>query len=83
MCTLCYIDDAMKKKIAAHGASFRKATASPFGADDEIGMLNLITDESRDAILSKADAGKMIGRLEGFADEFSTILSRQLEARSR
>ena len=26
------------------------------------------------------DAGKMIGRLEGFADEFSTILSRQLEA---
>src|SRR5690606_10480417 len=30
-----------------------------------------------------ADAGKMIGRLEGFADEFSTILSRQLEARNR
>ena len=30
-----------------------------------------------------SDAGKMIGRLEGFADEFSTILSRQLEARSR
>lgn len=30
-----------------------------------------------------SDAGKMIGRLEGFADEFSTILSRQLEARSK
>jgi biopolymer transport protein TolQ len=30
-----------------------------------------------------SDAGKLIGRLEGFADEFSTILSRQLEARSR
>ena len=29
-----------------------------------------------------ADAAKMVGRLEGFADEFSTILSRQLEARS-
>jgi biopolymer transport protein TolQ len=29
-----------------------------------------------------SDAGKMIGRLEGFADEFSTILSRQLEARN-
>jgi biopolymer transport protein TolQ len=27
------------------------------------------------------DANKMIGRLEGFADEFSTILSRQLESR--
>lgn len=29
------------------------------------------------------DANKLVGRLEGFADEFSTILSRQLEARSR
>jgi biopolymer transport protein TolQ len=28
------------------------------------------------------DANKMVGRLEGFADEFSTILSRQLESRS-
>ena len=27
------------------------------------------------------DANKYVGRLEGFADEFSTILSRQLEAR--
>jgi biopolymer transport protein TolQ len=30
-----------------------------------------------------ADANKLIGRLESFADEFSTILSRQLEARGR
>ena len=60
MCTLCYVDDAMKKKIAAYGASFRKATTSPFGSADEIGMLNLVTAESRDAILSTADAGKMI-----------------------
>jgi|TARA_R110000868_G_scaffold15678_49_gene71396 biopolymer transport protein TolQ len=29
-----------------------------------------------------SDSSKMVGRLEGFADEFSTILSRQLEARS-
>ena len=28
-----------------------------------------------------SDANKLISRLEGFADEFSTILSRQLEAR--
>ncbi|MCF6302984.1 MAG: selenide, water dikinase SelD, partial [Devosiaceae bacterium] len=27
------------------------------------------------------DANKLVGRLEGFADEFSTILSRQLDAR--
>ena len=30
-----------------------------------------------------ADSNKLIGRLESFADEFATILSRQLEARSR
>jgi biopolymer transport protein TolQ len=30
-----------------------------------------------------SDANKMVSRLEGFADEFSTILSRQLEARGR
>jgi biopolymer transport protein TolQ len=29
------------------------------------------------------DANKLIGRLESFADEFATILSRQLEARGR
>jgi biopolymer transport protein TolQ len=29
-----------------------------------------------------ADSNKLVGRLEGFADEFSTILSRQLEARA-
>ena len=29
------------------------------------------------------DANKFIGRLESFADEFSTILSRQLEARGK
>jgi hypothetical protein len=55
MCTLCYIDDAMKKNIAAWGAAFRQATKSPFGSSDEIGMLNLITPESREAILSTAE----------------------------
>ena len=28
-----------------------------------------------------SDAGKLVGRLEGFADEFSAILTRQLESR--
>jgi hypothetical protein len=50
----------MKRIIAAHRATFRNATESPFGSSDEIGMLNLITAESRDAIMSTADAGKMI-----------------------
>ena len=56
MCTPRFVDEAMKTKIAAYNASFRKVTASPFGADDEIGMLNLIDAASRDAILSRADA---------------------------
>lgn len=56
MCTPRYVDEAMKSKIAAYNASFRKVTASPFGTDDEIGMLNLIDAKSRDMILSRADA---------------------------
>jgi kynurenine formamidase len=49
----------VKNKIAAHGAAFRKATASPFGAEDEIGMLNLVTGETRKAIMDRADPTQM------------------------
>jgi kynurenine formamidase len=59
MCTPTIVTEAQKKKIAAYGATFRKATTSPFGADDEIGMLNLIDGKSRDAIVSRADASKI------------------------
>jgi hypothetical protein len=55
--TLCCVDDAMKKNMAAHGATFREAAKSPFGA--EIAMINLTTTDSCDAIMSTADAGKM------------------------
>ncbi len=34
-------------------------TRSPFGSDDEIGMLNLIDGRSRSAILGRADASKV------------------------
>jgi kynurenine formamidase len=56
MCTPRFVDEAMRQKIAAYHASFRKVTTSPFGSDDEIGMLNLIDAASRDAIISRADA---------------------------
>jgi kynurenine formamidase len=56
MCTPRFVDEAMKAKIAACNAQFRKVTASPFGSDDEIGMLNLIDAASREAILGRADA---------------------------
>jgi kynurenine formamidase len=59
MCTPYVVDEATRQKIAAWNAEFRKASTSPFGSDDQIGMLNLIDARSRDAILSRADAGKV------------------------
>ena len=46
MCVMCYVDEAMKSKIIAYNAEFHKVLKSPFGKDDEIGMLNLL-DGSR------------------------------------
>jgi kynurenine formamidase len=59
MCTPHFVNEAVKQKIAAYNATFREVTASPFGAADEIGMLNLIDAASRDAILSRADATRV------------------------
>ena len=53
MCTPEIISEVERRTIAAFGASFRKATSSPFGAKDEIGMLNLIDAKSRDAISTR------------------------------
>ena len=50
MCTPYFVDEAMKQKIAAYNAAFREVSRSPFGADDQIGMLNLI-----DARLARRD----------------------------
>ncbi len=59
MCSDCFVSAALKGKIAAHAAAFRKATASPFGANDEIGMLNLIDAVSRQKIMDRADPTKI------------------------
>jgi kynurenine formamidase len=59
MCVACYVDEATRQKIIAYGAEFHKVSRSPFGADDEIGMLNLIDGKSRSAILGRADASKV------------------------
>ena len=59
MCVMCTVDEAMKSKIIAYNAEFHKVSKSPFGKDDEIGMLNLIDGKSRSAILSRADASKV------------------------
>ena len=59
MCTTCYVDEVMKNKIIAYNSEFHKVSSSPFGSDDEIGMLNLIDAQSRAEILSKADPRKV------------------------
>jgi kynurenine formamidase len=59
MCTFYFVDEATKRKIAAYNTRFREVSKSPFGTDDQIGMLNLIDAESRAAIMSRADAGKV------------------------
>jgi kynurenine formamidase len=55
----CYVDEAMKGKIIAYNAEFHKVTKSPYGGDDEIGMLNLIDAKSRSAIIGRTDASKV------------------------
>jgi len=54
------IDAGTKERIAAFNATFRTVSASPFGADDEIGMLNLMTPKSCREVLRQADAGKIV-----------------------
>jgi kynurenine formamidase len=49
----------MKSRIIAYNAEFHKVTKSPYGSDDEIGMLNLIDAESRSAIMSRTDPSKV------------------------
>ena len=59
MCSDNFVTVAMKSRIAAHAAAFRNATQSPFGSDDEIGMLNLVDGESRRAIMDRADPSRV------------------------
>lgn len=59
MCNACYVDEATRDRIIAYSAEFHKVTKSPFGKDDEIGMLHLIDAKSRSAIISRTDASKV------------------------
>jgi kynurenine formamidase len=59
MCVACVVDEQTKDRIIAYRAEFHRVTKSPFGVDDEIGMLSLIDAQSRAAILSRADPSKV------------------------
>jgi kynurenine formamidase len=58
MCTPSLVSSA-DELIAARQARSGVPSRSPFGADDEIGMLNLITPESRRRVLSAADGSRI------------------------
>src|ERR1700680_3239373 len=58
MCGPVLLSEDQRKNIVAYHSKFNGASASPFGPADEIGMLNLMTAESRRAALGEADAGK-------------------------
>jgi kynurenine formamidase len=49
------MNEVTTPQIAARTATFREVSKSPFGADDQIGMLNLMTPESRARALAEAD----------------------------
>ncbi|MFC6356595.1 cyclase family protein [Luethyella okanaganae] len=53
MCGDATIHHALGDKIAAEIASYQKVTESPFGPDDEIGMLNLLDDVASDELLRR------------------------------
>jgi kynurenine formamidase len=48
-----------KERIAAFHARVGSVTRSPFGSDDEIGMLNLIDPESTRRIMSEVDGSRI------------------------
>jgi kynurenine formamidase len=50
------MNEATTQQIAARSATFREVSKSPFGPEDQIGMLNLMSPESRMRALAEADA---------------------------
>ncbi|MFE9658154.1 cyclase family protein [Micromonospora sp. NPDC006431] len=60
MCGPEIITDEVRRKIAGYAAKFREVTKSPFGPDDEIGMLNLLSPQAARNAVQRADAGAAI-----------------------
>jgi hypothetical protein len=59
MCGPNVVTDEVRNRIAACNARFREVSRSPFGEDDQIGMLNLIGADSMREIVSEADASRV------------------------
>lgn len=59
MCGPSLVSEGTRQRIAAWGAVRHQVGTSPFGTDDEIGMLNLITPEISASMLSRADSSRV------------------------
>lgn len=59
MCGPTVVNEEQKSQIAARNNTFQEASTSPFGSDDQIGMLNLVSPESMRAALANVDPRKI------------------------
>lgn len=59
MCGSTTLSPEARENVAAWNAVRHEVSTSPFGADDEVGMLNLVTPELSASMLSRADAGRV------------------------
>jgi kynurenine formamidase len=59
MCGPNLVDDDTRQRIAAYAARSGEVSKSPFGPDDEIGMLNLLTPAVARDELARADGAKV------------------------
>lgn len=59
MCGPAIVNDTDRERIAAYSAAYRQVSKSPFGEDDQIGMLNLISPDSMRDVMRQADGGKV------------------------
>lgn len=58
MCGPDLVDDELRQRIAAYASTFHQVTRSPFGPEDEIGMLNLLSADAARDVLRAADGGR-------------------------
>lgn len=59
MCGPDIVTPEQRDKIAAYSSMYRQVSTSPFGPEDEIGMLNIISPQSMRNIMSEVDAWKV------------------------
>lgn len=57
MCGPSIVSEEDKSRIAAYSAVYRQVSKSPFGDDDEIGMLNLMSPAAMRDVMRRADGG--------------------------